>query len=202
MSNHLAIATTTMALRSRIQRAIQVVPGAQVSTVRPDMLSLDGMTRGVNLYLFLVTTNPHFANADLPTRAGARLVQVPTVALDLHYVATFYGDDARLEPQLLLGATLAVLHELPSLTPAMIAEAIATAPQDALAGSDLAEQRPVVKVTLGKAPPEEWSRLWQAFQAPFLLSVELQCSVVLVSPQIAVTPAPEVLTVNIEAEPR
>jgi len=202
VSNHLAVATVTMALRSQVLRAIHVVPGAQVSTVRPDLLGHDGMTRGVNLYLYLVTTNPHFANADLPTRTPGRVVQVPRIALDLHYVVTFYGDDLRLESQVLMGATLAALHAEPVLSPALIAEAIETAPQGVLAGADLAEQRPAVTIAVGKITPDTFSRLWQAFQAPYLLSVELTCSVVLVDATVEVSPVGVVRTVNIEARPR
>jgi hypothetical protein len=203
VSNHLAIATVTMALRTLINRATQVIPGAQVSTLRPDMLGQDGMVRGVNLFLYMVTTNPHHANADLPTRvAGRGFVQVPQIALDLLYIVTFHGDDARLEPQLLMGATLATLHESPVLTSTLIAEAISTAPQDALATSDLAQQRPTVTVTLGRSTPDSFARIWQGFQAPYLLSVELHCSVVLVSPTVTIQPTPEVTRVNLEAEPR
>ena len=48
---------------------------------------------------------------NLPLRSvGGELVQRPRVALELHYLLTFYGDDAKLEPQRLLARVASTLH--------------------------------------------------------------------------------------------
>src|SRR4029450_9163552 len=96
MSNHLAIATVTTTLAQVIQDEVQDdVPGTTVTTARPDAANAAlGGTR-VNVYLYQVTPNAAWRNSDLPTRAdNGRLMQRPRVALDLHYLFTFYGSEA------------------------------------------------------------------------------------------------------------
>jgi hypothetical protein len=92
MSNFLAIATVTAALRQTLNAVAGIdVPGAEVTTMRPDEPT--NTDARVNIYLYQVTPNAAWRNADLPTRRNdGGLVQRPQVALDLHYLLTFYGD--------------------------------------------------------------------------------------------------------------
>ena len=56
MSNFLAIATVTATLSQVLQVAVGVdVPGAAMTTVRPDSTGSGLPTTGVNLYLYQVT---------------------------------------------------------------------------------------------------------------------------------------------------
>ena len=79
MSNTLAIATVTETLRHLIHRALpgSGVGGAHVTTVRPDNTA--GLpAAGVNIFLYQVTPNPAWQNADLPTRrADGSLLRGP-----------------------------------------------------------------------------------------------------------------------------
>src|SRR5215212_5514896 len=118
MSNYLAIATVTATLSRTLTAAVGTdVSAAGVTTLRPD----DAPGTGVNVYLYQVGPNGAWRNADLPTRRDeGRLVQRPKVALDLHYLLSFYGDEAQFEPQRLLGSVVRTLHARPVLTREMI----------------------------------------------------------------------------------
>jgi hypothetical protein len=192
MSNHLAIAAVTTALKALVSRAVQVVPGAQVSSVRPDGLGKDTLVRGVNVFLYLATINPALDNRSVPTRrADGTAVDVPCTPLDLHYLFTFYGDESMLEPQILLGSTFAELRRQPVLGAALIREAIAGMPSPDLSRSDLADQLPRVVITPLRLDVDILHKLWPNYQCPYMLSAAFVCSVVLVHSEVvaAVTPA-------------
>lgn len=188
MSNFLAVATVTAALRQTILPVVQAaVNGTEVTARRPDDPTNADEVPRVNLYLYGVVPNAAWRNADLPTRrSGGTLVQRPQAALNLHYLLTFYGDEAQLQPQRLLGSTVSTLHARPLLTREAIRNLIETAqdPSDAyhfLATSDLAEQIEIVKFTPLSLDLEELSKLWSVFfQTPYTLSVVYQASVVLI----------------------
>src|SRR5215210_8166176 len=148
MSDFTAIAAVTATLQSTLQEAVQAdVSGATVSTVRPaEGENTNLPTTGVNLYLYQVSQNPHWRNEDLPTRrTNGEPVQRPQAAVDLHYLFSFYGGEVALEPQRLLGSTVAFLHAQPLLTRAQIEAAVADTSRPFLAGSDLAEQIDLVR---------------------------------------------------------
>src|SRR5438552_2365082 len=118
MSNFLAIATVTATLKRILHAIVSVdVNGADVRTVRPELLVNDAAFIGANLYLYQVTPNAALRNADLPTRrADGSVIQRPQAALDLHYLFSFYGDETKYEPQLTLGSVVRTLHSQPILT--------------------------------------------------------------------------------------
>jgi len=190
MSNHLAIATVTATLNSLLSKAATVVTGAEVSNVRPGSLTPALPPVGINLYLYEVTTNPAWRNADLPTRdSGGQAFQRPASALDLHYLFSFPGDDGKLEPQRLLGAAVATLHASPVLSRELVRKvieaAIAADPNHYLAHSDLADQVELVRLTPLALSLDDVSKLWSVFlQTPYVLSIAYQASVVLVEEDI------------------
>ncbi|NDJ78500.1 MAG: DUF4255 domain-containing protein [Chloroflexi bacterium] len=184
MSNYLAVATTTVALKRTLQDAIDVdVPGATVTANRPDA-NTNGST-GVNIFLYSVTPNPHLRNMDLPTRsAGGRILQRPQAAINLHYLLTFYGDDTQMEPQRLLGSVVRTLHSTPVLARSVIREAIADPSFPFLARSDLDQEVEIVKFSPSLISLEELSRLWSMFsQTPYALSAAYEASVILIESQ-------------------
>jgi len=192
MSDQLAIATVTAALQQILSPAVaQAVNGAKVGFSRPD----GGGTQPaqVNAYLYQITPNAAFRNADLPTRrSDGSLMTKPQAALDLHYLLTFHGDDTQLEPQRMLGAVVATLHSQPLLTRQSILSALT---QNAfLAGSNLADQIEAVRFTPTSLSLEEFSKLWSVFfQIEYSLSVAYQASVVLVESPDTPQEAPPVL---------
>lgn len=184
MSNFLAISTVTEALRQMLETAVNkdLSGGARCTSVRPlGIISSDGLPEvGVNIYLYQVSPNAYWRNADLPTRReDGTVIQHPKVAMDLYYLLTFYGDDKRLEPQRALGSILRTLHANPVLTRQQIRTAINTV--DFLSSSDLAEEAVQVKFTPVHLSIEELNNLWSGFfQTPYNLSVAYQASVVII----------------------
>jgi hypothetical protein len=130
-------------------------------------------------------------NNDVPTRtADGKLVVRPTVALDLHYLLAFYGNDSELESQRMLGAVVRDLHSKPVLTRQMITDAVSSQPF--LTSSNLADAVEQVKFTPLPISLEEMSKLWSIFfQTPYALSVAYQGTAVLIqSEEGAASPLP------------
>jgi hypothetical protein len=188
LSNFLAVATTTAALRQLLDTAVKAdVAGATATSVRPDAGNGAQLPdRGVNVFLYQVTPNAAYRNEDLPTRdRSGQAVQKPTVALDLHYLLSFYGSDQDLEPQRCLGSVARTLHAQPTISRRTIREVIDSAvagnPQHFLAGSDLADQVEMVKLTPQSLSLDELSRLWSVFyQTGYALSMTYLASLVLI----------------------
>ncbi|WP_163362296.1 Pvc16 family protein, partial [Escherichia coli] len=89
-------------------------PGARVTTLNPGSEALRTGDPFVNLYLFRTTRNGFVSNNDLPTRGPlGRAKNSPVLKPDLDYMITFFGDDARLDPQRLLGLVAGGLNAEP-----------------------------------------------------------------------------------------
>jgi hypothetical protein len=187
MSNFLAIATVTAALSQTLRSAIETdVPGASVTTLRPDTAGGGIPATRVNLYLYQATTNAAWRNADLPTRhADGAPAQRPQVALDLHYLLSFYGDEGQLEPQRLLGSAVRTLHARPVLTRQSVRNTVVNPAFFFLAASNLAEAVELVKFTPLPLSLEELSKLWSVFfQTAYTLSIAYQGTVVLIESDV------------------
>lgn len=182
MSNFLAVATVTATLQGILQTPVgNDVSGANV-TLGPPNASGDGNPR-VNLYLYQVTPNAALRNSNLPTRDSAgQLVSRPRVALDLHYLLTFYGNEDQFVPQRLLGSVLRTFQSVPVLTRKSIRSAISSPSHSLILGqSNLADEVEMVKFSPLSLSLEELSKLWSVFfQTPYVLSVAYQGSVVLI----------------------
>jgi len=195
VSNYLAIATVTATLRYMLLEALPPdLSGASVTTLRPDAQLSAADATGINIFLYQVLPNAALRNCDLPTRRNdGTLVQRPRIALDLNYLFTFYGNDAELEPQRLLGSAASTLNASPILSAQEISQALLNSqpfnaspfnapPFDAPPFQpDLAMQIERVNVTMLPLSLEELSKLWSVFyQIPFALTMAWQASVVLI----------------------
>ncbi len=204
MSNYLAIAATTATLQNILTAAAAVVPGASVTTLRPDSSPAATRPPGINIYLFQVTPNPHWRNSDLPTRTpNGQIIERPRAALDLHYLLSFFGDDTQFQPQRLLGNTVRLLHAQPILPRAKIAETVANPPFTTFPDrSDLANQIEQIRFVPLSLSLEELSKIWSVFfQTPFALSIAYQGSVVLVEGAETPETGPPVRERNVLAIP-
>jgi uncharacterized protein DUF4255 len=192
MSNAKAIATVTTALAQIVRDAARSeVNGAEVVTGRPDQQGTP--SQRIHLFLYQVSSCAALRNSDLPARApDGKLLQRPFVALDLHYMLSFYGDENALETQRMLGAVVRDLHAKPVLRRQMIKDAVAS--QAFLNGSNLADAFEQVKFTPLPMSLEEVSKLWSVFfQIPYALSVAYEATVVLIESEEAAQPALPVL---------
>jgi hypothetical protein len=208
MSNFLAIATVTAALREVLSEAIALdeVGGAEVTTLRPDGNGVGLPAPGVNIFLYQVTPNAAWRNADLPARrSDGVLIQRPQAALDLSYLFTFYGDDAKLEPQRLLGSVVREMHSRPVLSRDVIRKTILdnTTPfSGVLVKSNLADAVELIKFTPLPLSLEELSKLWSVyFQTHYSLSIAYQGTVVLIESEESTHAALPVRARNIYVTP-
>jgi hypothetical protein len=170
MSDSLAIAAVTSALRQRLQRALDAsLPGTRV-TIRPPDKARDGQAGNqVNLFLFQTSPNASWRNV-APGPAGPGGLRQPPLALNLLYLLSAHGrDDDDPEPfsQRLLGEAMRVLHEKPVLDLAELGKA---------PGGSVER----VRVTLQPLSLEEIAKLWTIFQTPYRLSVVYEATVVLI----------------------
>jgi hypothetical protein len=109
MSSALAIAAVTAALKDLLNDGLMdhdlsTVGSFSVTAQPPDRVTT-GTTElnQLNLFLYQVTPNPGWRNANLPARdnKGARISN-PPLALDLHYLLSAYGSQD-LNAEVLLG---------------------------------------------------------------------------------------------------
>ena len=192
MSNYLAVATVTATLQRELQSAIGIdVAGATATTVRPDAPGHGVPDVGVNIFLYEIAPNAAVRNRDLPTRSGngQAVAQRPAVALDLHYLMSFYGDDD-LGAQRVLGSVVRHLHTRPLLTRKMIQDAVQA--HSFLARSDLAGAVDFVRFSPLSLSLEELSKLWSVFfQTTYVLSAAYRASLVFIEEEVTpVTPLP------------
>ncbi len=187
MSNFLAIATVTEALRQLLDEVVKEdVSGATATAVRPASNGSELAQVGVNVYLYQASPNASWRNEDLPSRReDGTAIQRPRVALDLHYILTFYGDEKKLEPQRVMGSVLQVLHSQSILSRQQIQKAVQSV--DYLADSDLAEEMELVKFTPIHLSVEELQNFWSGlFQSPYSLSVAYQGSVIFIEGRVSI----------------
>jgi hypothetical protein len=183
MSNFLAIATVTEALHQLLQAEVEDdVNNVDVTTLRPEAAAGNQDPR-VNIYLYRVSPNAALRNRELPNRTGDGLLrQRPVAALDLHYLFSFFGSEAELVPQRLLGSTVRVLHDFPVITREMLDD-VRVSPTFPvfLAASDLDQQPELVKFTPAQLSLDDLSKVWSVFfQTPYALSVAYEATVVLI----------------------
>jgi Pvc16 N-terminal domain len=186
MSNSLAIATITAALRNLLMAVTVEIPDATITTKSPRKARNDSHG-GSQLNIFLYQTA---VNAAWQKKQGSGQLQLGELdslplALNLYYAIAAYGrNDDDILSHRLLGKAMSILHEHPLLTAAEI--------KAALPGNDLHEQVEQIRITPQPLSPEDLSRLWSIFQAPYEISVAYQVSVVLMTCERKTTEVPEI----------
>ena len=200
MSNYLAFANVTEALRLRLETEVKhIIANAVATAFRPDAVPADATS--VNIFLYQIVPNAALRNGDLPTRdSDATLLQGPRAAFDLHYLLTVHGKDNTYDPQQILGGVVRTLHGQPMLTRSEISAAAThlAAPLP----SDLADAVEAVRFTPLPLSLEELSKLWSVFfQVKYALSVAYQASVVVIEGSDTPRPALPVRSANIVVRP-
>lgn len=184
MSNALAIAAVTATLR----RLLILGLGILDVTVNPLDTARKGLTRNqVNLFLYQTSISAAWRNQPMPqTKAGE--TGQPPLPLCLYYLVTAFGEDEdETKAQQLLGKAMSVFHDHPILG----AEEIRQATETDVAGSDLHNQIERVRIRPQPLSLEEMSKLWAAFQRPYLLSCAYEVGPLLIECNIPTrTPLP------------
>lgn len=201
MSNHLSIAAVTAVFQHLLQSRIGM-EGLIIKVGTPDAPVSDASSPVVNICLYQVTPNSAYQNYNLPCRdsTGKNIINQPTIALDLYYLLSFYGDSQTLIAERLLGKTLQLMHTYPILSASSIKTVLTTLTRgqsvyDFLMESDLADTMPEeLRFSLQSTSLEELTKLWSAFFAkiPYTLSIAYRASVVLISADEKINVAPAV----------
>jgi uncharacterized protein DUF4255 len=192
MSNHLAVAAATQTLVQLLDGPLSHdFTGAHVTAGRPDASATDDADPEVRLFLYRVEPNASWRTNALPARSPTgQVYERPQIGLTLHYLLTFMGNEAQLEPQRMLGSVLRTLTARPLLTrpeiEAMVAAALAQDPNHPLGLTDLADQPEIVRLSPLPLTLDELSTLWSSFfETPYRLSVAYEaCVVVLTAEEI------------------
>jgi len=196
MSNALAIAAVTAVLKDLLNNAVidhnlstTVGQPVTVTALPPDRIKTgDDENPQLNLFLYNVSPNTGWRNAQLPSRDGqGDRVTNPPLALDLHYLLTAYGK-SDFDGEILLGYAMQMLHETPVLPREAIRKALGSPPPvdshilpiGPLAAADLADQVEQIKIVPASMNTEELSKLWTALQAHYRPTAGYHVSVVLV----------------------
>ena len=202
MNSGFSIAACTVAIADRLHMFIgDAVPGARVTTLNPGSEALRTGDPFVNLYLFRTTRNGFVSNNDLPTRGPlGRAKNSPVLKLDLDYMITFFGDDARLDPQRLLGLVAGGLNAEPYIPRDMLRSAIATTPW--LGGGDQELPREEIVVTPLNMAPDAMARLWSEFvNVPYQLTQLYTAMPIAIEYKLPVEPVLPVRRIGLRALP-
>jgi hypothetical protein len=203
MSNDLAIATVTATLKRFLGNALTNFSGASITIGQPEKDPVANDNGRVNIFLYQVTQNSGWRNADLPTRRpDGSQSQRPQLALDLHYLFSFYGSPKALLPERLMGRVMKALHGQPVLTRSMIQRTLENTDYPFLESSNLAEQPELVKFTPIPLSLEELSKIWSIFfQTQYVLSMAYQGTVVLIESDYQPEERPPVRDRTIDVTP-
>ncbi len=192
MSNALAISAVSAAFQRRILSAANAaVPTATVRLGTPVAKLAEDAKPLVNLHLYRVEPNPTQANTHLPTRDMRGDARGPSkLALNLHYVLSFYGDYDKFEPDLMLGEVMLALEHEPELSKATITAAIDD--NDEIEDSDLVKALAKLRVSRQMMTLDDFSKVWSIFyQVPYALSLAYEVShVTIETSDVPPAPAP------------
>jgi hypothetical protein len=179
VSNTLAIAATTTALRNLLQTGVPALDpdlsDLDVTTRSPDAARTNVNGTSLNLFLYRTAVNAGWSNTDMPRSVRPGETGYPPLALDLQYLVTAYGRDAVDKDAVshqVLGGAMSVLHDHPVLGAAEI--------RGAIQRNDLAEQLERIRITWLPLTVDDMSRLWTAFQSQYRVSVAYEVTVVLI----------------------
>lgn len=192
MSNTLAISAVSAAFQRRVLSAASAaVPTANVRLGTPTAKLAEDAKPLVNLHLYRLEPNATQTNAHLPTRDTRGDTRGPSLlALNLHYVLTFYGDHDKFEPDLMLGEVMLALEHQPVFSKSTITAAIDD--NDDIEDSDLAKTLARLRVTRQLMTLDDFSKVWSIFyQVPYALSLAYEVShVILETSDVPPVPAP------------
>lgn len=206
MSNFFAIATVTAAISHVLQAIKQDVDGALTTTKPLDVANSDPPSNRLNIFLYRVTPNVAYRNADLPTyNFQGDIVKSPKVAVDLHYILTAYGaQNDEIMAQQILASAMRIMEENAILTKKIIEQTVDTTNKLSVGEekkSDLAKQIENIRLSMSNISMEELSNIWSSSQTNYRLSIGYVATVVIVESTKPTKPAPTVSQRNLYVVP-
>jgi hypothetical protein len=163
VADYTVIAEVGQSILAVLWEEMQADP--QISTLidNEDRLSLESPadlegddTVRLSVYLYRVVENPYCKNR-LPVNEGRGQLLKPPLTLDLYYLVTPLLGQAR-EQQIVLGKTMQVLYDRATLEGTDLAGSLAASGED-------------LRVVLNPVTLEETTRVWQALELSYRLSV-------------------------------
>ncbi len=178
MSNSLAIAAVTEALRAQLLAVAQnSVPHSGVTVGRP--LAQDPVRATVNLYPFGIRFAMPLHSSELPTTgADGAPLRLTGAALTLQLLISFYGDYAKQEPQILMGAVVASMHANPIMDAAETGRVVESV--ETLRHSDLGQAIESIRLTPSDLAMVDLCKLWSTLQVPHVPSVAYEAGILMI----------------------
>jgi hypothetical protein len=198
MSNHLSPAVVAASLKQVIQDAITIdFPGAVTRLGRPGSEGSDAAP-AVNIFLYQVTPLASARNEHLGTRsADGRLRGATVVAMELHFLLSFYGGASNYDAERLLGSVSRAVEHKPIVTASVVKKVIQES-AGILDNADLHLARETVRASPVALSLDDMSKLWSVlFQVPYVLSVAYRCGPVLIETSESGSPGLPVTQVGI-----
>ena len=150
-------------------KVLLTVAGLDVTLDSPASLTGSGDFKKVNLFLYQVLENPFAKNQ--PWESLTDIDQrYPSLALNLYYMLTPYASDA-LSAHQVLGHAMGLLHDHSIVSGAELAAQLSTV-VDQLA------------IVLTPTTLEDLTRIWNALQSPYRLSVCYEVRIALIQSEI------------------
>jgi hypothetical protein len=197
MSNPSAIAAVTSTLRNMLAHIATPLPNETdtdlsdfvVTTMPPDKAGQTDDHNQINLFLYQVSHSSGARNLNGQGLSSG----LPGLGLELYFMITAYGrGSSDILAQRLIGRAMSMFHSYPVLSAADIAAA--------LPGSDLENQKDLVRISPHSITNEEMVRLWSNFQVKYRLSVAYRVAVVLLANERAQEEATAVSKVKVTVE--
>lgn len=108
----------------------------------------------LSLWLYRITENEFLKNVPAPPESDRNARRIPPLAVDLSYLVTPFTDKAE-NDQVLLGKVMQVLHDNGSIYVRNLLNSVVEE----------------IRVVFCRMPLEEVTRIWEALQEPYRLSV-------------------------------
>lgn len=193
MNSAFSIASVTAVLKDLLDNRLiqQGVAGSMgditVSALPPDRVPVGGNEQPqINLFLYRVVPNTTWRTSELAPGSENGSSPISSMALDLHYLLTAYGQQD-FEAEILLGQAVQLMHETPvlsaenirtSLDPAGSSGAASMPSRAILQTSSLTETTEQIRIQPEFIDLDEASKLWSALQARYRPSVAYRVSLV------------------------
>jgi hypothetical protein len=201
MSNSLAIAAVTAALRKLIEDGTKLLDDGspdmeltdlEVTTQPLDKARNNKTSNQINLFLYQMVPNAALRNMDMPRQVRSGESSLPPLALNLNYLITAYGkNNEDTLSHRLLGRAMRIIHDYPVLVASDLLGQVEIESLLSESGLDMQPER--VRFTPVSMSLDEMSKLWTIFQTQYRISAVYQAAVLLIESTRPVRSRPPVL---------